>query len=129
MPPMGAGRCSTCATTATTGWSNRRLPYSAHAARWACGRRSTAYVRRCGARRRRCMQIRSSTGRDSAAMSSGPFTQALSTAAGFVLRSLMERPDLDRPEVIADAPAAGDEIDADAAREGLRELASRDLAT
>jgi hypothetical protein len=62
-------------------------------------------------------------------MSSGPFTYSLGAAAAFVVRSLMERPDLQTPEEVAGAPHEGDEIDAQAARKGLAELASRGIAT
>jgi hypothetical protein len=60
-------------------------------------------------------------------MSSGPFTYALSGAAAFVLRSLMERPDLQTAEEIAQAPRAGEEIDAAAAGRALSELAGHGL--
>jgi hypothetical protein len=56
-------------------------------------------------------------------MSSGPFTYPLSAAAGYVLRSLMERPERDTPEEIAD-----ESVDAGATRAGLRELAGHGLA-
>ena len=61
-------------------------------------------------------------------MSSGPFTYTLSGAAAFVLRSLMERPQLQTPEEIAEAPHAGDQVDSQAARGGLDELATVGLA-
>jgi hypothetical protein len=61
-------------------------------------------------------------------MSSGPFTYSLGAAAAYVMRSLMEHPDLQTPEEIADAPHASDEIDADAARGGLGELGRHGLA-
>jgi hypothetical protein len=61
-------------------------------------------------------------------MSSGPFTHSLSAAAAYVLRSLMERPDLRTPQTIADAPLEGEEIDAGTARDGLGELAEHGLA-
>jgi hypothetical protein len=61
-------------------------------------------------------------------MSSGPFTYALSAAAAFVLRSLTEHPDLQTADEIADAPHAQGEIDAGAARDGLRELGDHGLA-
>jgi hypothetical protein len=57
-----------------------------------------------------------------------PFTYGLSAAAAFVIRSLLEHPHLQTPEEIADAPHAADEIDVEAARAGLSELARRDLA-
>jgi hypothetical protein len=62
-------------------------------------------------------------------MSSGPFTYALSAAAAFVLRSLMERPDLHTAEEIAGAEHAHGEIDPAAASDGLRELRQRGFAT
>jgi DNA-binding IclR family transcriptional regulator len=61
-------------------------------------------------------------------MSAGGFSYALGTAAGFVLRSLMEHSDLQTPEEIADAPHAGEEIDSDTAHRALRELESHGLA-
>jgi hypothetical protein len=62
-------------------------------------------------------------------MSSGPFTYALNAAAAFVLRSLMERPDLQTAEEIAGAEHAHGEIDSPTASAGLRELGQRGLAT
>jgi hypothetical protein len=56
-------------------------------------------------------------------MSSGPFTYPLSAAAGYVLRSLMERPERGTPEEIAD-----ESIEAATASAGLRELEGRGLA-
>jgi hypothetical protein len=61
-------------------------------------------------------------------MSSGPFTYTLSAAAAYVIRSLMERPELQTPEDIAGGARADDAIDADGARGGLRELADHGLA-
>ena len=61
-------------------------------------------------------------------MSSGPFTYALSGAAAFVLRSLMERPHLQTAEEIADSRHAGEEIDAEAAGGALNELEGHGLA-
>jgi hypothetical protein len=48
-------------------------------------------------------------------------------AAAFVLRSLMEHPHLQTPEEIADAPHAGEVIDAGAAGQGLSELEGHGL--
>lgn len=59
-------------------------------------------------------------------MSSGPFTDTLSAAAAFVIRSLLEHPNRQTPEEIA-APHAG-EIDAEGAGGGLAELEARGLA-
>jgi hypothetical protein len=56
-------------------------------------------------------------------MSSGPFTYSLSAGAAYVLRSLMEHPERGTPESIA-----VESIDADAARDGLHELAGHGLA-
>jgi hypothetical protein len=61
-------------------------------------------------------------------MSSGPFTYSLSAAAAFVMRRLMEQPDRQTPQEIADASDATDQIDADAARGGLGELGLHGLA-
>jgi hypothetical protein len=61
-------------------------------------------------------------------MSSGPFTYSLSAAAAFVMRSLMEHPQLQTAEEIAGAPHAQGEIDADGARAALHELQQRGLA-
>ena len=61
-------------------------------------------------------------------MSSGPFTYTANAAAASVVRSLMEHPALQTPEEIADAPHAGNELDADAAGRALGELASHGLA-
>jgi hypothetical protein len=61
-------------------------------------------------------------------MSSGPFTYALSAGAAFVLRSLMEHPDLQTADEIAGAPHVQGQLDADGARDGLRELSDRGLA-
>jgi hypothetical protein len=61
-------------------------------------------------------------------MSSGPFTYTLGAAAAFVLRSLMDHPDRQTPQEIADGAQARDELDAEAARGGLGELAARGLA-
>jgi hypothetical protein len=61
-------------------------------------------------------------------MSSGPFTYSLGAGAAFVIRSLMEHPELQTAEEIADAPHARDEIDAEGARAGLGELGSHGLA-
>jgi hypothetical protein len=61
-------------------------------------------------------------------MSSGPFTYALSAAAAFTIRSLLERPDLQTADEIASGRDAHGEIDAAHARDGLQELARHGLA-
>jgi hypothetical protein len=61
-------------------------------------------------------------------MSSGPFTYSLSAAAALVMRRLMEQPDRQTAQEIADAPGATEQIDADAARGGLGELGEHGLA-
>jgi predicted ABC-type transport system involved in lysophospholipase L1 biosynthesis ATPase subunit len=61
-------------------------------------------------------------------MSSGPFTYSLSAAAAFVMRSLMEHPQLRTAEAIATAPHTQGEIDADGARAALQELQQHGLA-
>jgi hypothetical protein len=61
-------------------------------------------------------------------MSSGPFTYSLSAAAAFVMRSLMEHPQVQTVEEIAAAPHTQGEIDADGARAALHELKRRRLA-
>ena len=60
-------------------------------------------------------------------MSVGGFSGALSAAAAFVLRSLMEHPDFQTPEEIADAPHAPDDIDDETAGAALRELEQHGL--
>jgi hypothetical protein len=60
-------------------------------------------------------------------MSAGGFSGALSAAAAFVLRSLMEHPDFQTPEEIADAPHAPDHIDDETAGAALRELEQHGL--
>jgi hypothetical protein len=62
-------------------------------------------------------------------MSSGPFTYALSAAAAFVIRSLTDHPELQTAGEIAGAPHADGQIDAGGARDGLRELGDRGLAS
>ena len=61
-------------------------------------------------------------------MSSGPFTYALSAAAAFIIRSLLERPDLQKAEEIAGERYPHGEIDASDARDGLQELGRHGLA-
>jgi hypothetical protein len=52
----------------------------------------------------------------------------LSAAAAFVIRSLMERPELQTADEIAGAPQAQGETDGDGVRAGLHELQRRGLA-
>jgi hypothetical protein len=57
-------------------------------------------------------------------MSSGLFSDSLGVATAFVIRSLMEHPQRKTPEQIA---GSSDEIDAEAARGALGELAARGI--
>jgi DNA-binding IclR family transcriptional regulator len=61
-------------------------------------------------------------------MSSGPFTYALSAAAAFIIRSLHERPDLQKAEEIAGEHYSHGEIGASDTRDGLEELGRHGLA-
>jgi hypothetical protein len=60
-------------------------------------------------------------------MSAGGFSYALGTAAAFVLRSLMEHPDRQTPEEIADATHGREDIDSETAHRALRELEGHGL--
>jgi hypothetical protein len=55
-------------------------------------------------------------------------TIGLTAPAAYVLRSLMEHPQRDTAQAIADGAPAAEGLDAAAARDGLGELAARDLA-
>jgi hypothetical protein len=55
-------------------------------------------------------------------------TIGLSAPAAYVLRSLLEHPQRQTAEAIADAASAADHIDATAAHDGLSQLAARGLA-
>jgi hypothetical protein len=61
-------------------------------------------------------------------MSSGLAIGSLNVAAALVLRSLLEQPDRQTPQEIADGSPESGRIDADGARRGLGELAAHGLA-
>ena len=59
----------------------------------------------------------------------GMSTIGLSAPAAYVLRSLMEHPQRDTAQAIADGAPAAEGLDTATTHDGLGELAARDLAT